>query len=299
MSNLFWCEGLLLKILDALQLKNIFPQSRALCYDVGDLFLEKVKKFMVTGDEFTESAKAVQEVAKTSNTALGIVKDFGGFVSRIIGEPIDEAVGMLTDKLRYSRWERRQRLIERSKQFIEERDIKGELKPVTPKIALPIIENASLEDNDELQDLWARLIASSVDPNFDGTLRTAFIDILKQLEVIDVHILNYIYNKYLKEIESNTKQIKHSKNPNLKIYNLNGNRVPIWGKIVIKNLGISGISYMESIDNLIRVRCVASFINDKEIEVPLDDRRSLKPQYLTLAKFNSSRSEKVKFNSSR
>jgi len=64
------------------------------------------------------------------------------------------------------------------------------------KIALPILEQASLEECDELQDLWASLLTSAVDPNFDGSVRTAYIDILKQVEVMDVHILQAVYRAY-------------------------------------------------------------------------------------------------------
>ena len=175
---------------------------------------------------------------------------------RIIGEPIDIASGILKDKMIYSRWERQQRLTSQAYEIIGQRNIENELRTVPPKIALPIIENASLEENDELQDLWIYFLSSAVDPNFNGTLRTAFIDIIKQLEVIDVHILNFIYNQY---------EVKNSTIVNR---TLDNNKMPVAMRLIIKELGVEADSYKESVDNLIRVRCISSFIDDQSIDVP-------------------------------
>lgn len=215
----------------------------------------------------SESAKAVQEVAKTTNTAIEATEKLGSFVSRIIGEPIDEVVGMLTDRLKFMRWQRQIRLTERARELIREKDIQGELKTVSPKIALPIIENASLEENDELQDLWAYLIASAVDPNFDGTVRAAFIDIIKQLEVNDVHILNFIYNEYANYNDNYKKRTREYSGSEIKIKDVDGNNFAISANEIMQEVGIDEVSYKESVDNLIRVRCVASFIRTEKLDL--------------------------------
>lgn len=244
-------------------------------------------------NEVTETAKAVQEVAKTTKAGIEATEKFGGFVARIIGEPIDEAVGMLTDKLKYARWERRERLKARANQFIEERNIK-ERRPVPPKIALPIIENGSLEHSNELQDIWARFLASAVDPNYDGTLRTAFIDIIKQLEVVDVHILNFIYNHYTERNNEFNRHRRSVSGEKVEIHYIEENRVPVSKRLIIKQLEISENNYKESIDNLIRVRCVASHISNQSVEVPSEDRRP--SLYPVVSGFKRNRSEKVNFN---
>lgn len=220
------------------------------------------------GEEFTESAKAVQEVAKTTKAGIEATEKLGGFVSRIIGEPIDEVVGILKDKLKFVRWERQIRLTKRANEIIGERMIEGDLRIVPPKVALPIIENASLEENDELQDLWAHLIASAVDPNFNGTVRTAFVDIIKQLEVTDVHILNFIYGEYSHFNVGHKAHMRTRSGSRVKITDADGTEHPVLMKSIIRTLGIDEGIYKESIDNLIRVRCVASFIKKATVNVP-------------------------------
>ena len=143
------------------------------------------------------------------------------------------------------------------------------MRTVPPKIALPIIENASLEENDELQDLWAYFIASSVDPNFDGTLRAAFIDIIKQLEVIDVHILNFIYDVYEKENEYHKARWSGSKPI---INNLDTGKCPISERTILDRISINVDNYKESIDNLIRVGCVSPFISEQKANIPIESK---------------------------
>lgn len=58
------------------------------------------------GDEVSESAKAVQEVAKTTRVGIEATTKLGGFVARVINEPIEQVTGILSDRLRFMRWQR-------------------------------------------------------------------------------------------------------------------------------------------------------------------------------------------------
>ena len=122
------------------------------------------------GDEIDETAKATQEIAKTTRKALEVSEKVGSFVAKVIGQPLESAVGMLSDKLRYMRWERQLRMVDRCEEILKKRLVEGKIRPVPPKLALPIMENASLEDNDELQNIWANLLSSALDPTYKGPI---------------------------------------------------------------------------------------------------------------------------------
>jgi hypothetical protein len=215
-------------------------------------------------DEITESAKAVQEVAKTTRAGIEASERLGGFVSMIINEPLENVVGILTDRLRFMRAERQLRLVDRWREIVKERKIEGPLRIVTPKVALPIIESASLEENDELQDLWANLLASAVDPQFEGLIRAAYIDIIKQLEVVDVHILNVVYESYKQWLEERLRE----KIVDDYYFSPLNHAV---GKIdITERLGISFAAYENSVDNLMRVRCLASYVADETIDTEVN-----------------------------
>lgn len=215
-------------------------------------------------DEITESAKAVQETAKTVRTGIEATQQLGKFVSRITTEPLETVMGILNDKLQFMRWERKLRLAERGREILRQRGIEGPIRPIPYKLALPIIEHASLEDNDELQDLWANLLASAVDPKFDGLIRAAYIDIIRQLEVVDVHLLNVVYESYKGWLDESLRTAIQ------KDYYFSPINYAV-GKIdITERLGIGFAAYENSVDNLMRVRCLTSYVADETIDTEVN-----------------------------
>jgi hypothetical protein len=212
-------------------------------------------------DEITESAKAAQETAKTVRTGIEATQELGRYVSRITDGPLETVMGILNDKLQFVRWERKLRLAERGREILDRRNIQGPLRIIPYKLAWPIIEHASLEDNDDLQDLWASLIASAVDPQFQGEIRSAYIDIIRQLEVVDVHILNVVFESYRKWLnERQRMQIVNG-------YYFSPIQNPVSKVDITDRLGITFAVYENSVDNLMRVRCLASYVEDETFEV--------------------------------
>jgi hypothetical protein len=220
-------------------------------------------------DEITETAKAAQEIAKTARKGIEATEKLGKFVSRITNEPLETIMGIINDKLLFTRWNRRLRLMDRADEILKERHVEGSIRVVPPKLALPIIENASLEEDDELQDLWATLLASALDPNFGGNIRSAFIDIIKQLEVFDVHLLKVIYDDYKIWDDSCINSIGGHR------YSPTSHPVFQW-HINIKLPDLEPRAYENSIDNLIRVRCIDSYVEDKTI---ITGEHSYSPTY--------------------
>ena len=70
-----------------------------------------------------ENSKAIEEIAKTAGKCIDASREFGGFISRFIQGPLEEAMGIFEDKLKYMRWERQVRLMERASEFLRERGI--------------------------------------------------------------------------------------------------------------------------------------------------------------------------------
>jgi hypothetical protein len=56
-------------------------------------------------DEITESAKAVQETAKTVRAGIEATQEVGGYLSRITNKPVETFMGILNGKLKFMRWE--------------------------------------------------------------------------------------------------------------------------------------------------------------------------------------------------
>lgn len=62
-------------------------------------------------------------------------------------------------------------------------------EPASLSIGLPILKAAADESREELQDLWARLLAAAADPGRSRAFRLAFIEIVKKMDPLDAIFL--------------------------------------------------------------------------------------------------------------
>ena len=112
-------------------------------------------------DPATASARAAEEIAKATGKGIDAASGLGRFFDRIFGPALDELGGALADKARYWRWSRLIRLQERYEAECRAIGYDRVAKPVEPKFAFALLEAASLESDDDLQDMFARLLANA------------------------------------------------------------------------------------------------------------------------------------------
>jgi hypothetical protein len=147
----------------------------------------------MTDDPFTASAKATEEIAKTAGKAVDAGAGFGRFLVRIFGPALEQFGDSLEDQVRYWRKGRLRRLEVKYEEACKDL---GEVKqpiPVDPKFAIALLEAASLEDDDDLQDMYARLLANATTDGTGVEARRTFVSILQDLTPLDVHLLSMIY----------------------------------------------------------------------------------------------------------
>lgn len=141
-----------------------------------------------------EAAKATQEIAKTAGKAIDAGEKLGRFISRFISGPLEQGIGIFEDKLRYMRWERQQRLMKRAEEFMREVGLTQPTRALQMKFAIPLLQAASLEDDDYLQDLWAKLLVNVANDGSGVDQKRAFIDILERLSPLEAKILEELYS---------------------------------------------------------------------------------------------------------
>jgi hypothetical protein len=141
-----------------------------------------------------ESAKAVQEIAKATSKAIDAGTEMGGFISRFVSGSLEQGIGIVEDKLRYIRWERQIRLIQRSEEFLKQQGLTNPNKPIPLKNAVPLFEYATLEEDDYLQDMWARLLVNGTNNSTGINIERSFIEILAQMSSLEARVLEAIYS---------------------------------------------------------------------------------------------------------
>lgn len=148
---------------------------------------------MSNEDPIAESAKAVQEVAKATSKAINAGEKVGSFLSRYMAGSLEQAMGIFEDKLKYMRWERQLHFMQRAEQLLKSIGLNHPTKPIPLKLAVPLFEAASLEDDDFLQELWARLLVNAANAASGIDLQRAYISILEQLTPLEAVVLERIY----------------------------------------------------------------------------------------------------------
>jgi hypothetical protein len=156
---------------------------------------------MMAGDSGVvgKVADAVKETAKTTGKAVDAAAGIGAFLDRVFGDLVTDAVGLVGDRLKLYRLERFHLLADKTKRRLKEKGIDVS-RPLHPKVALPLLECATLEEDDDLHTLWANLLTSGLDPNADP-LERKFVSTLAEMTADDAYTLASMWHDWQKQSE--------------------------------------------------------------------------------------------------
>jgi len=206
--------------------------------------------------EVEEMSKALAESAKFGTTSVEATQKMLGFLSKVFNEPIETTVGIIGDKLKFIRWQRQLRMADEVYGILRQRGV-DKTRPIPPKFAISMLEQSSLEEDNELQDIWCNLIANSLDPSFNSEIRYAFIEIIKGLTPLDSKILYFVYNRVLNKslfCEDETQRHETMQSRTVQISRIQ------------ENIDASEEYIRISVSNLIRVQCLNSFSTEYSVK---------------------------------
>lgn len=138
----------------------------------------------------TEEAKATKELAVFGTKALETGEKLGGFLSKVFGTLPEDVVGVVGgDWLRQVRIRNAARYAQRTEEILKERGISGSTEPLSPNVAISILEAAQDETREELIEMWARLLANGMDPKRRHLVRQSIINVVKGFDPLDAVVL--------------------------------------------------------------------------------------------------------------
>lgn len=136
--------------------------------------------------------ETVQEIAKATGKTADLLSAAGGFLDDVLGKTLRQFGGILADRAAHFRFRNALIIAEKAQRLLDARGIQGKLLSIEPRFALPLLDAASLETEDEIQDLWAALLANAADPKRALRLRKVILEILGGLEPLDARILKFL-----------------------------------------------------------------------------------------------------------
>jgi hypothetical protein len=153
-------------------------------------------------DPATASANAVEAIAKTAGQALDVIHDTGGYLRHVFGEVPADLVGVLGGAWLHERHIRiRDALRGRTEQLLRERNVEQTIE-LSPNMAAALIAGAQEESQEELAELWARLLANAMDPRL-RSVRHSFIEAVKAMDPTDALVLVELYKRNLGAVRRN------------------------------------------------------------------------------------------------
>lgn len=130
------------------------------------------------------------EQAKLGQEIVHAMRDTGGYVAELVGDLPKDLLGLLGDKVKVLRAERLAKLWANAKKRLEDEGI-TQPDPPNLKLALPILIAAADENREELQDLWARLLAATMNPHKSRHFRQEFSSALQRFDPLDAKVMLY------------------------------------------------------------------------------------------------------------
>jgi hypothetical protein len=145
-------------------------------------------------EEVGKGLDATKAVAETAGKAVDTINGFGGFLGKLFS-PAAEEIGLaFRDQIAFRR---KMRLLNFEARFQRKCEVLGfdpeTIRPVPLSIAYKIVEEASLEEADEIQELWAELLAKSVDPSSEFSATKMHISLLKELSPSEALLLKALF----------------------------------------------------------------------------------------------------------
>lgn len=166
------------------------------------------------------------------------------FLRNIIPDSIKDLSGILSDQVKLWRFTNQIRILNKAKDLIEKNNLQS--NKVNLKVLVPLLDASSLEEDVNLQDKWANLLANATSGVKVGV---NYVEILKELSGIDVAILEAIYLNSSNEADlTKRKTMAFDRDKIAKLFSLSAEEV----ELIIENFyrlglcrmpGNSGVSF--------------------------------------------------------
>lgn len=132
----------------------------------------------------------------------GAMKPFNDLLQALLGPSAEEVGLLLKDYVTAFRIEKQVQLLDRLRKVLGRAGITPSRVPM--KLLGPIFEAATLEENSELQEIWANMLANAANPGSPDAVAPSFPGILRDMRPADVKFLATVYEEFvLKYLQTN------------------------------------------------------------------------------------------------
>ena len=136
-----------------------------------------------------EIIKAAPELLKHGAELVGALK-LTEIAKAMLGPATGEFAERVKDEIRLYRFGRQLELLKKAEKMVEDAGFTPKAVPI--KLLFPLLEGASLEENEDLHTMWASLLANAASPTAAVGVRPHYISLLRQMAPDEAALLNWI-----------------------------------------------------------------------------------------------------------
>ena len=127
------------------------------------------------------------EALPGTDMALKTAKEYADAILR---SPLEEVGGILADTVKYWRLKNQVNCLLKAKALLEKKGIKPE--QLMPDVFVPLLEAAGDASDPDLAEMFARLLATQLDPQTNELAHPSFAKILSEFSPLDAQIIEFI-----------------------------------------------------------------------------------------------------------
>lgn len=152
----------------------------------------------MNGLELLTREKAIKKAVETTE----------GLIKGLFGSAFNETGEIIADQVRLRRFKNQIKIFEKAKKYLIDKEI--DYQKINLKVLAPLVEFSSYEEDENLQEMWAKLIKNILSRPFPTVLQQNAISVLNKISNEEATILNHIYKQLDK------KRINRANNENRK-----------------------------------------------------------------------------------
>lgn len=131
-----------------------------------------------------------------------------GFLDSLIKPAVEETGLLLRDQVTLWRFKKQVSILNKANQFCQKNNISP--KTISLKLLCPLLENASLEEDEFLENKWAILLSNLVDSD-QNIQNHVFPYILGQISTNEYMFLDLAYENKIKRVQNLTQELREFK----------------------------------------------------------------------------------------
>lgn len=141
-----------------------------------------------------------------------------GLLKTLFGKAFEETGEMIADQVRLRRFKSNIKIFEKAEKYLKDKSI--DPRKINLKVLAPLVEYSSYEEDENLQELWAKLIKNILSRPTSVILQQNAIEVLNKVSNDEVKILDHLFLKLnlkrKERVEKANERTKDSKQETLK-----------------------------------------------------------------------------------